>query len=171
MMNNSDSDAEVLLIPDTILQSERLYEAAIDTVIASAEHELLIFDPDFAKGDYQSLKRYETLKSFLSKDPNNKLILVTHNTDYLAGYCARLMDLLKIYSHVFSILITDEYARAAQDAIVLADKKHYLHRFHLDQARFKFNLNDAKNTQALRERFDQLLEASSNTVFSTTLGL
>lgn len=167
----SEDKVGLMLRPNAILQGEELYIAAIDRFIAKAEHELLIFTPDLSKGAYQSRKRYEVISAFLAKDGHHKLILIMHNTDYLTGRCALLMDLLKIYSHSFTVFITDESAYAARDTILLADGKHYLHRFHADQSRFKFQFDDEISTRALNDRFSQLLEISHVTGLSSVIGL
>lgn len=165
-----NSTAEELK-PDTIILGERLYEAAAELLITKAKRELLIFDPDLSRGGYQSLKCYEALQNFLAKDKQNRLIIVLHEADFFTERCPRLQDLLKTYSYAITIYVTDDSARVAQDAFLLADKAHYLHRFHIGQARFKYVLDDEVRAKPLLERFDQLLEATSSAVFSATTGL
>lgn len=55
---------ETALIADSVMLGERNYAAALDLVIAQAENHLLIFDQDFEKGDYASLKRFELIQTF-----------------------------------------------------------------------------------------------------------
>ncbi|HLD10021.1 MAG TPA: hypothetical protein VJB68_08255 [Methylophilaceae bacterium] len=170
MAKAKDSAAEELK-PDTIILGERLYEAATELLIAKANRELLIFDPDLSRGGYQSLSCSEALRNFLAKDKQNRLIIVLHEADFFTERCPRLQDLLKTYSNAIDIYLTDDNARVAQDAFVLADKAHYLHRFHIDQSRFKYVLDNAVATKPLLERFDQLLETTSTAIFATTTGL
>jgi len=153
------------------LSGEQAYEAAIDTIIQHAERELQIFDADLSRGGYTSLKRYEALRGFLASNRNNRLTIVLHEVDFLSTRCPRLMELLKTYSHAISICQTAEHARAAHDPFMIADLQHYLHRFHVDDARLLLALHDPVGVSSLHERFDQLLEASSPAVFATTLGL
>jgi hypothetical protein len=159
------------LKPETIILGERLYEAATELLITRAERELLIFDPDLSRGGYQSLKCYEALRDFLAKDKQSRLTIVLHEADYFTESCPRLRNLQETYSHAIDIYLTNDSARVAQDAFVLADKAHYLHRFHINQARFKYVLEDEVATKPLLERFEQLLEATSSAVFATTTGL
>jgi len=159
------------LKPDTIILGERLYEAAAELLITKAKRELLIFDPDLSRGGYQNLKCYEALQNFLVKDKQNRLIIVLHEADFFSERCPRLQDLLRAYSYAINIYVTDDSARVAQDAFILADKAHYLHRFHINQARFKYVLDDEVATKPLLERFEQLLEATSSTVSAFTTGL
>jgi hypothetical protein len=159
------------LTPNAILLGERAFEAATVLLIAKAERELLVFDPDLSRGGYQGLRCYEVLRDFLAKDRQNRLVIVLHEADFFSAHCPRLQDLFQAYSHAISIYVTDESARVAQDAFVLADGKHYLHRFHINQARFKYVLDDEAAIRPLQERFDQLLEATSSAVFATSTGL
>jgi hypothetical protein len=169
--NKVKNSAVEELKPGTIILGERLYEAATELLIARAKRELLIFDPDLSRGGYQSLNGFEALRSFLSQDEQNRLIIVLHEADFFTERCPRLQDLLKTYSYAITIYVTDDSARVAQDAFILADKAHYLHRFHIGQARFKYVLDDEVATKPLLERFEQLLEATGSAVFATTTGL
>lgn len=171
VQNKVKKGAAEELKPDTIILGERLYETATELLIARARRQLLIFDPNLSRGGYQGLKCYEALRNFLAQDEQNRLIVVLHEADFFNERCPRLQDLLKTFSYAIGIYVTDDSARVAQDAFVLADKAHYLHRFHINQARFKYVLDDEVATKPLLERFDQLLEATSSAVFSATTGL
>lgn len=166
------SEATPIAVPQhTMLNGEAEYEAAIDTVIASAEHTLHIFDTNLATGGYGSAKRYEALRTFLMKNRTNRLVMVLHDTDYLTRQCPRLMQLLKLHSHTIAILQTHEHGRIASDPLVIADTLHYIHRFHSDSARALLALHDPAGAHQLDERFGQLQEASAPAVFADVLGL
>lgn len=153
------------------LVSEAAYEAAIDEVIAAAQHTLHIFDADLSRGGYSSLKRFEDLRDFLLRNRSNQLVLVLHEIDFLTARCPRLMNLLRTHSHNITIHKTHEHARGASDPFVIADEMHFVHRFHRDDARALMALYDHAGSRQLEERFGQLLEASHPAVFATTLGL
>ncbi len=159
------------LKPDTITLGERLYEAATELLITKAKRELLIFDPDLSRGGYRSLKCFEALQNFLAGGGQNRLTIVLHEAGFFNDCCPRLQDLLRTYSYAIDIYLTDDSARVAQDAFVLADKAHYLHRFHINQARFRYMLDDEVGTKPLLEHFEQLLEATSTKVSATASGL
>jgi hypothetical protein len=163
--------SETELAPNTIILGERNYEAALDLVIAQAENELLIFDQDFVRGDYASSKRFELLFAFLSKDNVSKLTIILQNTEYFIQHCPRLFELLKNYSHKMVVYETNDNAKVAKDCFVIADKQHYLRRFHIDQARFKYSLNDIEECANLSMRFDELLDETAEAVSATKLGL
>jgi hypothetical protein len=140
-------------------------------VIAQAENELLIFDQDFVRGDYAGLRRFELLFAFLSKDNVSKLTIILQNTEYFIQHCPRLFELLKNYGHKMVVYETNDNAKVAKDCFVIADKRHYVRRFHIDQARFKYVLNDAEECANLSMRFDELLDETTEAVSATKLGL
>lgn len=159
------------LAPDVILHGEQLYDAATDVIISEARRELLVFDAGLHAARYGKAHRIELLRSFLAKGPSNRLILLLHHADSIATHCPRLMDLMKLHDHAMTIHTTGEQAHIAQDSFILADDLHYLHRFHVDHARFRYSLNNAALVQPLRERFGQIMETSTHSLSATTLGL
>lgn len=163
--------SESELIPDSIILGEREYAKALDLVIAEAEQKLLIFDQDFSRGDYASIKRFNLIHDFLNKSPSNQLTIILQETDFFLTQCPRLFDLLTTYGHKMTVYGTNSHAKIAKDCFMLADGKSYIRRFHIDQARFKFMLNDVETTASLANRFDELLQETSHTLSATKLGL
>jgi len=159
------------LIPNNIILGERNYEAALDLLIAEARDELLIFDQDFVRGEYDGVHRYNLLHQFLSENPLSKLTIILHNVEFFSTRCPRLYKLLGVYSHKMIVYETNDHAKIAKDCFVLADKKHYLRRFHIDQARFKFAFDDLDTTTSLTTRFEELLQETTEAVSITKLGL
>ncbi len=162
---------EIELTPNTIILGERNYQAALDIVIAHAENELLIFDQGFEPGDYASLKRFELLSEFLSKNSLSKLTIILQSTQHFIQHCPRLFELLKLYSHQMVVFGTNDSAKVAKDCFVIVDKQHYVRRFHIEQARFKYALNDLDECANLSMRFDELLEETTEALSVTKLGL
>lgn len=159
------------LVANIILHGEQLFEDAINLIIGYAERELLIFDSNLTTGGYSSLRRAALLQQFLAKHSGSRLTLLLHDTDHLAQRCPRLMHLLKLFSHSITVHKTCEEALVAQDSFVLADGAHYLHRFHVDHARFRYELDNPSAVQPLQERFGQIMETSTLGLSATTLGL
>jgi hypothetical protein len=159
------------LKPDAVILGERNYEAALNLVIARAENELMIFDQDLVRGDYASLQRFEILRDFLSKNDLSKLTIILQSTAHFVQNCPRLFELLKLYGHKMIVYETNDNAKIAMDCFVIADKRDYLRRFHIDQARFKFAFEDEIESANLLTRFDELLDETAETVSVTKLGL
>lgn len=159
------------LIPDQIMTGEHLYAEAINIILASAERELLIFDQDLSHGDFASKQKFELIQQFLNKSPSNQLTIVLQDTGYFKNKCPRLLDLLVIYGHKMTVYETNQTAKHAKDCFILADDKNYVKRFHIDQARFRYGLNDLTSTNQLNTRFKELLEATQDVVTVSRLGL
>lgn len=159
------------LIADSVIMGERNYTAALDLVIAQAENHLLVFDQSFEKGDYTSLKRFDLIQSFLAKNTQSELTIILQNAQFFTVNCPRLFDLLSIYGHKMRIYETNNFAKIAKDCFVIADKKHYCRRFHIDQARFKFALNDVETSASLLLRYDELLAETAEAISAIKLGL
>ena len=159
------------LIENAVITGERNYAAALNVVIAEAKHELLIFDQDFARGDYASLTRFNLIYAFLNNNPLSKLTIILHSADFFSAHCPRLYELLETYGHKMTVFETNDHAKIAKDCFVLADKQHYLRRFHIDQARFKYALNDVETTASLAIRFDELMEETREAISVSKLGL
>lgn len=159
------------LKPNEIILGERNYESATRLMIECAGRELKIFDPDLSRGGYHSLEIHQSLESFLAKDRLNRVTMVLHDSQYFYARCSRLIELMKRYTHAMTIYLTDERGHAAQDAFVLADRGDYLHRFHIDHARFKYVHDDEVAAKPLHERFEQLLDVTSVTLSVSTTGL
>ena len=153
------------------INSESEYVAAIDQVIALAERNLCIFDPDLKKGDYSTLRRFDLLQQFLKKSRLTRLVIILHDVDYYSAYCPRLVQLQKTYSHAFSLMATATHARSAQNPLVIADSSHYVHRFHVDYPRALVAFHDQEGAKPFFERFQQLQEASAPACPADVLGL
>jgi hypothetical protein len=164
-------DNDLTLIPDQIIVGERLYAEAINIILASAEHELLIFDQDLSHGDFSSKQKYDLFQQFLSKSPSSHLTIILQDPDFFQGKCPRLLDLLTIYRHKMTVYETNQSAKHAKDCFILADDQNYIKRIHIDQARFKYGLNDVASAGILNMRFKDLLETTHDVVTISRLGL
>lgn len=162
---------DLTLPQNKIIVGEQLYSKAISLILASAQRELFIFDQDLSRGDFYNIQNGDLFQQFLSKNPNNRLTIILQNTDFLKEKCPRLTNLLYTFGHKMTIYETNQTAKHVKDCFILADSQHYINRLHIDQARFKYGLNDATNVGILKSRFKELLEATQNIVSITKLGL
>lgn len=159
------------LKPNQIILGERNYESATGLMIESAKRELKIFDPDLSRGGYQRLEIHQALEHFLAKDRLNRVTMILHDSQFFYTRCPRLIELMQHYTHAMTIYLTDERGHVAQDAFVLADRGDYLHRFHVNHARFKYVQGDEVAAKPLHERFQQLLDVTSVSLSVSTTGL
>ena len=159
------------LVPNKILIGERLYAEAINIILANAKTKLLIFDQDLSQGDFASLEKYKLLQNFLAANINSRLTIVLQDTNFFRDSCPRLFNLLATYGHKMTVYETNDTAKHAKDCFVLADGQHYIKRIHIDQARFRYALNDLESVELLNSRFEELLEATQDVVAVTQTGL
>jgi len=159
------------LIPGQIITGEYLYAEAINLILTNAEHELLIFDQDLSHGGFADKQKYELLQQFLNKNPSNQLTIILQNIGFFQNKCPRLQNLLTIYGHKMTVYETNQSAKHVKDCFILADNKHYVKRIHIDQARFKYGLDELATTSLLNTRFKELLEVTQGTVTISKLGL
>jgi hypothetical protein len=147
------------------------YQQALDQVIEQARHTLYLFDYDLHEGGWNGPQRYEVLKRFVLGSPHNRLHIALHSTDYVRRNCPRLLNFQRQYTYAVLIHETNPEARSINDPMLVADGRHYVHRFHYEQARGELVLHDPEQTLRLAQRFDEIWHASSVAVTATTLGL
>ncbi len=146
------------------------YEAAIDTILQKASSRIRIFDHTLEK-EYNSSRRLELLRHFLLASRRNSLQIVLHDTRTMDRNCPRILNLLRTYGHSISIHETHPTAKLVYDPFVIVDDRSFVHRFHFDEMRGLFALDDPIGTHTFIERFSEIWEASSPAVSATTLGL
>ena len=75
------------------------------------------------------------------------------------------------YQHAVTLYETNDEGKRVSDSFVLVDDHAYLRRFHVDQVRFKYSLDDAATVSLLGLRFEELLQLTHHQISTTPLGL
>jgi hypothetical protein len=101
----------------------------------------------------------------------SKLTIILQHSDFFTSQCPGLFQLLATFGHKLTVYETNDFAKIAKDCFVLADNHAYIRRFHIDQSRFTYALDDKDTTASLTNRFDELLRETSHTLSATRLGL
>lgn len=166
MTNNNPN-----LVPGQIIEGELLYSDAINLILENAQRELLIFDQSLSHGDFASLQKYALLEQFLSKNIASRLSIILQDAAFFQEKCPRLFKLLEVYGHKMSVHVTNSSVKHIKECFILADGQHYIKRIHIDQARFKYALNDKASVEILNNRFEELREAIQDVVTTKQLGL
>lgn len=143
---------------------------AIDALIDLAQSRLCVFDRDLADTGWNGARRASRLAAFLRR-PGARLSIIVHDTRHLEGTCPRIVDLLGAWSHAMQVYRTGAEARGATDALVIADGRHYLHRYHVDQPRATFATDAPAAARVLTERFDQIWATGEPGLGGSVLGL
>jgi len=156
---------------ETVLDTVAAQTAAIDTLIDLARQRLQIFDIDLAEGGWQAAVRAEKLFAFLRRAPKARIELIVHDTHRLEVACPRLMALLRTHSYAITVYRTGAEARGAMDPLLIADERHFLHRFHIDQPRASFAIEQPQLARPLVTRFEQIWATGEPGLSATVLGL
>jgi len=161
---------------DNTLQHTKLegivdYVGALDTLCKLAQRNLVLFEKDYDGTGFNSVERYESLRSFLLASPAHRLMVLSHDTRYLATYCPRMMMLLRQFSASMFIYQTPKNLQHISEPFSVADESHYVRRFHFDDPRGILAQNDPEQARALRSRFMEMWESSHPAISATTLGL
>ena len=156
---------------NTVLTSRREYEVALTAVLAHAQHKLFIFDPDLSFGGFEAAENVSRLRDLLVRQHAAKVTFVLQDARYLLDRCPRLLGLMRQYQHAMTVYETSDEGKRVSDSFVLADDHAYLRRFHVDQVRFKFSLNDTATARLLGLRFEELLQLTHHQISTTPLGL
>ncbi|HEX4884152.1 MAG TPA: hypothetical protein VFX05_08450 [Casimicrobiaceae bacterium] len=144
---------------------------AIDALLALARQRVLVFDRDLADTGWNSAARADAVRAFLRRSRQAELRIIVHDARYLESACPRLTALLRAYGHAMAIWRTGPEARSANDALVIADALHALHRYHADQPRATLLLASPHAVKPLVSRYEEIWATGAPALGGTTLGL
>jgi len=159
-------------VPERILlQARSDYLEGFNRLLGLARRELRIFDPDLSELEMNSRNRVETLTRFLRESRTRRIYVALHDVEHVTKRCPRLITLMGSYTSAIFIFQTHGEAAKVQDCFVLADGDHLVRRPVTTQPRGVLVINDPKECQPMRERFDEIWESSLPTVSVNTTGL
>ena len=145
--------------------------AAIDQVVAVAQHTLRIFDISLSNRGFNSPKRADALREFLVRGRAHRILIALHDTEQLVRENARLMALLRQFPMSIEIHRTIAQARSAMDPFVIADDHSVWHQLHHEQPRAMVAIRSPADTLPIAQRFQEIWDLSEPAVSATTLGL
>jgi hypothetical protein len=174
-MDTSSSTPEPAPPPDAP-REERLttlaeQTAAIDLLVSMAHERICVFDGNLSRGGWNSAARNDALAAFLRTAPNARLEIIVHDTRWIETSCPRLAGLLRRFGHAMTLYKTGPGAQAAMDPLVIVDARHYLHRYHLDQARATLAIDMPQAARPLVTRFEEIWATGEPGLTGTVLGL
>ncbi|TMH20730.1 MAG: hypothetical protein E6H70_00765 [Betaproteobacteria bacterium] len=159
-------------VPERILlQARSDYLEGFNRLLGLARRDLRIFDPDLSELEMNSTNRVETLTRFLRESRTRRIYVALHDVEHVTQRCPRLITLMGSYTSAIFIFQTHGEAAKVQDCFVLADGDHLVRRPVTTQPRGVLVINDPKECQPMRERFDEIWESSLPTVSVNTTGL
>jgi hypothetical protein len=157
--------------PYTLLNSEAEYRQACDTVLSRTQHELLIFDHDLVTMQLDKKVRLDLLTDFLEADALRRVRIVLHDPGPLERDAPRLLQLIARFSHVIEARQSPDNLRHLADTHLLADGRHGVRRFHVDQPRSALILDDRTYIHPWQQRFEELWQLSHPCLRLNTTGL
>lgn len=152
------------------LESRSEIERAVDEVVCRAHRRLVVFSSRL-DAEWNRESRVDPIRRFCLDSRRNQLRIVLHDAGTAYRSCPRLLALLRQFSHIISVQETLYHAKHVYDPFVLADDRHYLHRFHHDSASGLLALDDPVGATVLHDRFEELWLASEPAIPATTIGL
>lgn len=171
MNEDKVTDAPGRVPQRVLLSSRREYLDGMDAIIARAQRELRIFDPDLSELGLGSPARVEALAQFLRRSRNNRIYVALHATEFVVGRAPRVINLLVLFSANMWIHQTQDDAARAQDCFVLGDAEHVVRRPVAKQPRGVLILDDPAEASTMRERFAEIWQSSFSAVSANTAGL
>lgn len=144
---------------------------AIDVLVERARSRLRVFDADLSQGGWHAAGRVERLVAFLRRVRGPRVEMIVHDTRWLEQSCPRLVALLRPYGHAITVYRTGPEARGATDPLVIADDRHFLHRFHVDGPRAALALDAPAAARPLVARFEEIWATGEPGLSGTVLGL
>ena len=145
--------------------------AAIDEIVGYAKSRIQVFDTDMGSGGWSRPSRVDALSRFLRHSRFAALDIVVHDTRWLEAHSGRLIKLLRQFPHAVTIYRTGPAAAGAMDPLVICDRAHCVHRFHIDQPRAALVVAQPAAIKSLAARFDEIWATGEPGLSSTTLGL
>ena len=174
-MDSSSSTPEPALPPDAP-REERLSSvaeqvAAIDTLIGLARERICVFDVNLSRGGWDSATRVDGLSQFLRTARHARFDVIVHDTQWIETSCARFTALLRRFGHAMTLYKTGAGAQGAMDPLMIVDGRHYLHRYHIDQARATLAIDMPQAARPLVTRFEEIWATGEPGLTGTVLGL
>jgi len=156
---------------EVMLDTLAAQTAAIDELVDLAQERLQIFDVDLSQCGWQTAGRAERLAAFLRRSPGARIELIAHDLRFLETSCPRLLALLKPHSHAITVYRAGAEARSANDPLVIADGRHFLHRYHVGQPRATFVVGQPQLARPWVMRFGEIWATGEPGLGATVLGL
>lgn len=176
-MTDATMPTEIPSPSRVMLASNADFAAQLDVLISKTTRCLRIFDFNAAGCGLNRPAREEQLAALLRGGRNGgapgspRLMIVVHDTRYLAREAPRLQRLLGLFSHLMAIHETNEEIRKVEDCLIVGDDAHCIRRPHWERAHGFALFDDPVGTRDWLLRFSEVWEASHLGLSATTLGL
>jgi len=148
------------------------YRIGILELLAQANKQIVLFDPDLSQCGLESPASIEALKLFFERSANEDCLrLMVHRVDFVERECPRLARLFSDFEHRVRIRSTAGEHRSLEQAFMVADGSHVLTRFHNDDPRGKMSFDDTRSASQFLAQFESLWERGQSGPSIAPLGI
>lgn len=147
------------------------FQAALLDVIATAESELLLFDPTYADWPGGAPALEAALTRFLRAGKRPRLWMVVDDFDRIVRDYPRLANLLRTYAHDAECRKLAERYANLDETMIVVDAATALRRPSARSYRGVVRRLDVEYAKGQRERFLELWDACTERYSPTSLGL
>lgn len=147
------------------------YRAALDQLLATAPHQLRIYDHDLTMLALDAPPRHDTLRALCVAGGGRRIEMLLDDIGQVARVHPRLMQLVRDFGHVLDIRQASADAPRPEQAFVLAGRHSVLIRPDKLALPGALHLDDAHHATPLHQSFDVMWQHAQTHVSATTLGL
>lgn len=147
------------------------FRAAFDTLLASTQRQLRLYDHDLGLFDIDHAPRHAALRALCVAGGGRRIELLLDDISHVARNHPRLIQLVRDFGHVLEIRQADPDAPRPDQAFVLADRHGALIRADKTAVHGTLHLDDARDTVLLNQNFEGMWQRAQAHVSATTLGL
>lgn len=147
------------------------FRAAFDTLLASTQRQLRLYDHDLGLFDIDHAPRHAALRAQCVAGGGRRIELLLDDISHVARNHPRLIQLVRDFGHVLEIRQADPDAPRPDQAFVLADRHGALIRADKTAVHGTLHLDDARDTVLLNQNFEGMWQRAQAHVSATTLGL
>ena len=147
------------------------FRAAFDTLLASTQRQLRLYDHDLGLFDIDHAPRHAALRAQCVAGGGRRIELLLDDISHVARNHPRLIQLVRDFGHVLEIRQADPDAPRPDQAFVLADRHGALIRADKTAVHGTLHLDDARDAVLLSQNFEGMWQRAQAHVSATTLGL
>lgn len=147
------------------------YRIGLDRLLALANEEILIWDPDLVNLQIDAPTRIDGLQRLLTACNRLCVRIAVQDAEPFRLHHPRLMSLLTTYQHALEVHLAAESLASLRDAMVLVDRRHGLIRFDRDHPRAKLLTAEVAEILPYCKRFEEIWAEGGSSVSPTTPGL
>jgi len=147
------------------------YVSALDSICNLSKNNLFIFEKDFANIGFNNQIRIDALRKLLLANPNNRLLLLAHDTRQISQHCPRLMILLLQFGHNMFIYQTPKHLQHITEPFSVGDESNFVRRFHFDHTQGLWGQKDNAKASLLKSRFMEMWQVSQPSPWTSTFSL